>query len=123
LQQRLPPVLRRAGVLTKEAANVYLREIYVPVHNARFGKPAAEPGSAFVAYAGAALDEVLSLQEDHQVGRDNCLSWSGLSLQIPASCTGAIMCRRRLACMNIPIGGWRCSMVHAASPVKMSTGF
>jgi hypothetical protein len=84
LRQRLPPVLRRAGILTKEAANVYLRESYVPEHNARFGKPAAEPGSAFVAYAGVALEEVLCVQEDRQVGRDNCVSWSGLSLQIPA---------------------------------------
>jgi hypothetical protein len=83
LQQRLPPVLRRAGVLTKETANVYLRETYVPEHNARFGKPAAEPGSAFVACAGVALEEVLCVQEDRQVGRDNCVSRSGLSLQIP----------------------------------------
>lgn len=84
LQQRLPPELRRAGVLTKEAANGYLRETYIPAHNARFGKPAAEPGSAFVSYAGAPLDDVLCVRVDRQVGRDNCVSWSGLSLQIPA---------------------------------------
>ena len=84
LQQRLPPTLRHAGILTKEAANVYLRETYVPEHNARFGKEAAEPGSAFVSCAGMALAEVLCVQEDRQVGRDNCVSWSGRSLQIPA---------------------------------------
>ena len=83
LQQRLPPMLRRAGVLTLEAANVYLRETYVPEHNARFGKQAAEPGSAFVSCAGIALEEVLCVQEDRRVGRDNCVSWSGRSLQIP----------------------------------------
>lgn len=84
LQNRLPPVLRRAGILTREAANVYLREIYVPEHNGRFGKAAAEPGTAFVAHAGVALDEILAVQEDRTVGRDNCVSWSGRSLQIPA---------------------------------------
>ena len=84
LQQRLPPELRRAGVRTKEAANGYLRESFVPAFNARFGKPAAEPGSAFVAYAGVSLDDVLCVQLDRQVGRDNCVSWSGRSLQIPA---------------------------------------
>ena len=41
LQQRLPPELRLAGVLTKEAANEYLRKTYIPAHNARFGRPAA----------------------------------------------------------------------------------
>lgn len=82
LQQRLPPMLRRAGILTMEAANAYLRDTYVPAHNAQFGKPAAEPGSAFVSCA-IALDEVLCVQEDRQVGRDNCVSWSGRTLQIP----------------------------------------
>ena len=43
-----------------------------------------EPGSAFVAYQGVALAEVLCVQEDRQVGRDNCVRWHGMSLQIPA---------------------------------------
>jgi transposase InsO family protein len=83
LQQRLPPLLRRAGMPTREAANIWLRETYVPEHNARFGKEAAEPGSAFVSGAGIALDEVLCVREDRQVRNDNCVSWSGVSLQIP----------------------------------------
>lgn len=83
LQKRLPPELRRAGVTTVEAANRYLRETFVPAYNARFGKPATEEGSAFVAHAGVALREVLCVQEDRQVGRDNCVSWAGRSLQIP----------------------------------------
>ncbi len=83
LQQRLPPMLRRAGILTADAANGYLRDTYIPEHNARFGKEAAEPGSAFVAYTGVALDEMLCVQGDRVVGRDNCVSWLGRSLQIP----------------------------------------
>lgn len=83
LQQRLAPMLRRAGILTTEAANAYLRDIYVPEHNAQFGKQAAEPGSAFVSRVGIALDEVLCVHEDRQVGRDNCVSWHGRALQIP----------------------------------------
>jgi transposase len=62
VQQRLPPELRRAGVTTMAAANGYLREHFVPAYNARFGKPAAEAGTAFVAYAGAALRDVLCVQ-------------------------------------------------------------
>ena len=83
MQQRLPPELRRAGVTTIEAANAYLREVFVPAYNARFGKPAAEPGTAFVAYDGSALAEVLCVQEERQVGGDNCVSWQRRSLQIP----------------------------------------
>ncbi len=84
LQQRLVPELRRADVLTMAAGNAYLRTVYVPAHNARFGKPAAEPGSAFVACAGIALGEVLCMHEDRQVGRDNCVAWAGRSLPIPS---------------------------------------
>jgi hypothetical protein len=83
LQQRLPPMLRRDGILTVEAANIYLRRTYMPAHNARFGKEAAEPGNAFVSCVGIALDEVLCVQEDRQVAKDNCVSWFGRSLQIP----------------------------------------
>jgi hypothetical protein len=36
-----------------------------------------------VARTGIALDDVLSAQEDRQVGRDNCVSWFGRNLQIP----------------------------------------
>ena len=83
LQGRLPQALRVAGIGDVAAANAYLRTVYVAEHNARFGKPAAEPGTAFVPYVGAALAEVLCVQEDRQVGRDNCVSWHGKSLQIP----------------------------------------
>ena len=84
LQQRVPPLSRQAGILTMEAGNKWLRETYVPEHNARFGKAAAEEGSGFVRCAGLALEDVLCVQEDRQVGNDNCVSWSGISLQIPA---------------------------------------
>ena len=83
LQQRLPPELRRAGVSTMAAANGYLREVFVPDYNARFGKPAAEPGTAFVAYAGPPLADVLCVQAERQVARYNCVHWGKRALQIP----------------------------------------
>jgi hypothetical protein len=83
LQGRLPQEMRVAGVATMAAGNAYLREVFVPAYNARFGKPAAEPGTAYVAYGGVALAEVLCVQLDRQVGRDNCVAWFGRSLQIP----------------------------------------
>jgi hypothetical protein len=83
LQQRLVPELRRAGVRDVAAANAWLRETYIPAHNERFAREAAEPGAAFVPLDGLALAEVLCVQEDRQVGRDNCVSWLKRSLQIP----------------------------------------
>ena len=83
LQARLPAELRVAGITTLEAANRFLREHFIADHNARFAVPAAEPGSAFVAYAGLPLGEVLCIQAPREVGRDNCVVWAGKSLQIP----------------------------------------
>lgn len=83
LQRRLPQELRLAGCTTLAAANAYLREQFMPDYNARFGVAPAEPGSAFVAYQGMPLAEVLCVQEDRQVGRDNCVHWQGKTLQIP----------------------------------------
>jgi hypothetical protein len=83
LQGRLPQELRLAEIATIAAANQFLKERFVPDDNARFAVPAAEPGSAFLPYAGRPLEDVLCLQEDRQVGRDNCVRWNGHSLQIP----------------------------------------
>ena len=45
---------------------------------------AEQPGSAFVPYVGASLQDVLCIQEDRRVGADNCVIWKRRSLQIPA---------------------------------------
>jgi len=82
LQQRLPQELRLAGVDTVEAANRFLAERYIPEHNRRFAVAAAEPGSAFVPFAGS-LAEIFCLQTERVVGNDNCVRYRGLSLQIP----------------------------------------
>ena len=43
-------------------ANAFLREIYLPRHNARFAVPAEAEGSAFVPFTGS-LDDILCIQE------------------------------------------------------------
>jgi hypothetical protein len=83
IQGRLPQELRVAGITTVAGANRYLKEHFVPDFNARFTVPAAEPGSAFVTYLGPPLADTLCVQENRQVGRDNCVIWHGRSLQIP----------------------------------------
>jgi hypothetical protein len=46
--------------------------------------PAMEQGSAFVNYIGTDLDDILCEQHERVVGKDNCVCFEGLRLQIPA---------------------------------------
>lgn len=85
LQDRLTKELALAGITTVAAADLYLRDVYIPAHNARFAIKAEQQGSAFVAIAGVDLAEILCVQEERQVGHDNCVSFNRLKLQIPAS--------------------------------------
>ena len=82
LQKRLPQELRLAGVTEMAEANRFLREVYLPSHNARFATPAEADGSAFVPFAGA-IDDILCVHADRVVGNDNTVRYRGLSLQIP----------------------------------------
>jgi transposase len=85
LQDRLPKELRLAGIASIEAANAYIREVYLPAHNTRFAVAAAQPGSAFTSIPGVDLDEILCVEEERQVQNDNCVSYRTLKLQIPPS--------------------------------------
>ena len=85
LQDRLPKELKLAGIASIEAANAFIREIYVPAHNARFAVVPAEEGSAFTPIPRVDLDDILCVQEEQQVGADNCVSYRTLKLQIPES--------------------------------------
>jgi transposase len=85
LQGRLVNELADAGIATVEAANRFLAEDYLARHNARFAVEASEPGRAFVAVSGVELGDVLCVQEERVVGRDNTVRFEGLALQIPPS--------------------------------------
>jgi transposase len=85
LQDRLPKELRLAGLTDVEAANAFIRDRYLPEHNARFAVEAAGEGSAFTPIPGVDLDEILCVEEERQVGQDNCVSYRTLKLQIPES--------------------------------------
>ena len=82
LQKRLPQ-LRLAGIATMAEANRFLEELFWPAHNARFTRPAADTGSAFVAFAGT-LEDILCAQEDRVVAGDNTVRYKNRTLQIPA---------------------------------------
>lgn len=84
-QERLPKELAKAGITDMDTANRYLEQVYMPHHNAEFALPAPERGSAFVPYIGTRLPDILCAQFERTVGNDNCVSFEGRKLQIPAS--------------------------------------
>ena len=85
LQDRLPKELRLAAITTVEAANRFLREVYLAEHNASFAVSPEQPASAFVPAAPELWRDLLCVQEERQVGNDNCVRWQGRVLQIPPS--------------------------------------
>jgi transposase len=82
LQKRLPQELRLHGITDMEEANRFLRERFLPEHNARFAQKAEQVGSAFTPLMGFALDNALCIQEERVVAKDNTLRHKGKTLQI-----------------------------------------
>lgn len=74
-QDRLPRELALAGITDMAMANRYVAETYQPAFNAEFMQPAMEDGSAFVAWIGGTLDDILCERFERQVAPDNCVSF------------------------------------------------
>jgi transposase len=99
-QDRLVNELRVAKVTTLTAANAYLREQFVPDYNATFSCAPADPASAFVPVGRIDLDQILCLQEERVVGRDNTVLFDGRAFQLERqagrrSCVGLRVTIRR----------------------------
>lgn len=104
LQDRLVKELALKEIDTVEAANLFLRDVYIPEYNARFAVAAAQEGTAFVAIPGVDLAEILCVQEERQVGNDNCVSFNRLKLQIPESPLRAHFVKTRVKVRQCPDG-------------------
>jgi hypothetical protein len=83
-QDRPPQELAIMGIPDMASANRYLAEVYVPRFNAQFAVPARESGSAFVAWIGGELDDILCERFERKGGNDNCERFEKLILQIPS---------------------------------------
>lgn len=84
-QNRLCKELATNGITTMDAANRYLSQVYQPAFNAEFMQSAVEKGTAFVPWVGSNLDDILCEQHQRTVTADNCVSFKGKTLQIPAN--------------------------------------
>lgn len=86
LQDRLVKELALAGIGDIATANRFIREVYLPEHNARFARPAELAEIAFVAVADKTmLAEILCAHEERTVARDNTISYERRTLQLPES--------------------------------------
>ena len=83
LQDRLPKELALAGITEMAVANRSLTEQFLPQYNDRFMVPATEPGTAFIPWVGTNLADILCVQDERVVAKDNTVRYQGLSLQIP----------------------------------------
>jgi len=104
LQDRLPKELKLAGIGDVDGANRFIRERYLPAHNARFAKPAAVPETAFVAAAAELLIETLCVEDERVVGRDNTVAYDGRRLQLPESRIRAHYVKARVKVRDYPDG-------------------
>jgi Helix-turn-helix domain len=104
LQDRLIKELAKAGIGDIAAANAWIRDVYLPAHNARFAKPAALADNAFVAADPALLAETLCIEEERVVARDNTVAYDGRRLQLPASQARAHYVKARVKVREYPDG-------------------
>jgi hypothetical protein len=75
-QDRLVKELRLAGISMKEAANKFLREVYIPKHNRLFAVEPAKPIDVHKPLLPSHdLDAILAIHEDRQVHNDSIVRY------------------------------------------------
>lgn len=82
-QDRLIKKMRLQRIGTREEANRYLRQHYLPDHNRRFRREAAEPEDYHRGSPGKAeLDSIFRLEQQRRIGNDWVVRYEGRFLQI-----------------------------------------
>jgi LmbE family N-acetylglucosaminyl deacetylase len=104
LQDRLPKELGLAGITDRHAANRFIAQSYLPIHNARFKLKAELPQSAFVPDRSGAARDILCLQEERVVGNDNTVRYHNLILQLPPSPLRAHFVKAKVRVHEYPDG-------------------
>src|SRR5205809_4533938 len=114
LQDRLVNELRVAGITTLAAANRSVRDHFLPAFNTEFGRLPADPASAFVPMGRVDLDQILCVEDERTVGRDNVVTADRVPLQLAKqpgrrTCAGLrVLVRRHLSGQHSGRYGVRC---------------
>lgn len=83
LQDRLVKALRKAGIRTREQANRYLEEVFLPDWNERFAVAARNEMDGHRSIEGMDLAAILCHKETRRLANDYTVSWHGRQYQLP----------------------------------------
>jgi len=99
-QDRLIKKLRRKGIASYEAANQYLEQEYLPAHNRRFARAAAEAEDYHRRRPSAReLRQIFRLETERAIGNDWVIRHGGRSLQLqPGRRHGGLPRSKALVC-------------------------
>ncbi len=101
-QGRLPQELRLRNITTVEAANEFLSQDWIAIHDASFCIEAQQTGTAFLPYPGKDLDKIFSQQQERVVDNDNTVRFESRCLQIPQQTFRFSLARCRvLVCQHL----------------------
>jgi hypothetical protein len=96
------------------AQNRYVLDQFLPAFNAEFGRPPADPEAAFVPLGRVDLDQILCVEDERTVGRDNVVPTDRVPLQLAKqpgrrTCAGLrVLVRRHLNGQHSVWYGGRC---------------
>ena len=123
-QDRLVKKLRRRGIVSHQAANVYLRKEYLPEHNERFARRPARPEDYHRrAPRRAELDRIFRLESERVVSEDGVVRYANRYFQLDSR-SGAPaqskvwMCEGRHGNLSIEFRGQALHGKEIAAPVR-----
>jgi hypothetical protein len=123
-QDRLVKKLRRRGIVSHQAANVYLRKEYLPEHNERFARRPARPEDYHRRPPrGAELDRVFRLESERVVSEDGVVRSANRYFQLDARSgvpaqSKVLVCEGRHGSLSIEFRGRALHCKEIAAPVK-----
>jgi hypothetical protein len=123
-QDRLVKKLRRRGIVSHEAANVYLRKEYLPEHNKRFARRPARPEDYHRRVPrGAELDGIFRLENERVMSEDGVVRYANRYFQldgrsgVPAQ-SKVLVCEGRHGDLLIEFRGQALRWKEIAAPVR-----
>lgn len=106
LQDRMIAEMGLDGIKDMNAANEWLKKVFIARHNARFAKPAPEEGSAFRKVGAQEMYNATTFAYEAVVGSDNCVRIGGLMIDIPAGKGGRGYAKSRVSVRQHLDGKW-----------------
>jgi transposase len=123
-QDRLVKKLRRRGIVSHEAANVYLRKEYLPEHNERFARRPARPEDYHRrAPRGGELDRIFRLESERVMSGDGVVRYANRYFQLDARSgvpaqSKVLVCEGRHGNLSIEFRGQALRWKEIAAPAR-----